>query len=88
MAREVILTERFDEAAISALATPKAVPCPACGSADVTEIWWGMPGADTIEEAERRGAILGGCCIEVNAPDFHCRACEHEWQDPLYADQR
>jgi hypothetical protein len=88
MAREVILTERFDEAAISALATPKAVPCPACGSADVTEILWGMPGPGTIEEAERRGAILGGCCIDANAPGFHCDRCGSRWPDPLYADQR
>lgn len=59
-------------------------PCPACGSTEVAKILWGMPDVEGFAAAERGDVELRGCCIDENAPDYTCRACHHEWQDPLY----
>jgi hypothetical protein len=51
--------------------------CPRCGSADVIEIVYGLPGLDA-EQAERRGEIeLGGC--ESHDEQWACRSCRHRW---------
>jgi hypothetical protein len=59
-------------------------PCPACGSGDVVEILWGMPGPAALDQAAGRDVEFDGCCIPENAPDFRCSECELEWRDPQY----
>ena len=53
--------------------------CPKCGSDKVAAIQFGNPSPEMIEEAERGHIVLGGCCIEEDDPEWHCKDCEHEW---------
>jgi hypothetical protein len=49
--------------------------CPACGSADVIAILYGLPGHEIFEQ-ERAGEIeLGGCIVFDDQPDWRCRTC-------------
>jgi hypothetical protein len=59
---------------------PKAKPkCPKCQSEDVARILFGYPSPEMFEGADRGDIVLGGCCVEVDDPDWHCKDCEHEW---------
>ncbi len=63
----------------------KRPKCPQCGSSNVAEILWGMP--VLTEELERElnegRIVLGGCCVDVDDPDWHCNDCECEFGDRL-----
>ena len=50
-------------------------PCARCGSTDVVEIVYGLPGADLWESSQRGEIELGGCVIEPDAPDYACGSC-------------
>jgi len=56
--------------------------CPRCGSKDTVKIVYGMP---TEELFNTDKYWIGGCCIEIGddgekiSPDYHCKACGHEW---------
>ena len=52
--------------------------CPDCGGR-LIPIVWGLPGRDLLESAERGEVFLGGCCVEINSPNYHCRSCGHEF---------
>lgn len=57
--------------------------CPECGSGkdEVIPIIYGMP-APELAEAEARGeVILRGCTVSVDDPQWHCKACGHEWRE-------
>lgn len=51
--------------------------CPKCGSERVAPILYGMPALN--EEIERdlkeEKLFLGGCCVSINNPEFHCFYC-------------
>jgi hypothetical protein len=49
--------------------------CPACGSADVVPILYGMPTAEGFKDAEAGLIALGGCCISNDDPSWACRTC-------------
>jgi len=58
--------------------------CPKCSSSKgVIRIVYGMPGSDTVEEAEKGKVMLGGCCVTDDDPDWHCKECKHVWSDSL-----
>ena len=58
----------------------RAAPiCPKCDSADVARIEYGFPSPEMIEGSDKGEIVLGGCCVEVNDPEWHCKDCEHEW---------
>jgi hypothetical protein len=49
--------------------------CPACGSADVVPILYGMPTAEMFEKAEAGLIALGGCCVSLDGPCWRCVSC-------------
>lgn len=57
-------------------------PCPVCGGSEVAHVVWGLPTAEAFEAARHDAIDFGGCCMTPEAPDFHCRTCDHTWQLP------
>jgi hypothetical protein len=53
--------------------------CPNCDSKDIVSIVYGYPGPELFEESDLGKVKLGGCCMEIDAPDRHCKDCEHQW---------
>jgi hypothetical protein len=49
--------------------------CPACASADVVPIVWGLPNEEDFKKAEAGEFALGGCCVSPDDPKWHCKAC-------------
>lgn len=60
----------------------KIAICPKCGSTRVVPYLYGMPSAEAWEEEKRGRLVLGGCCINEDSPDFHCKICGNDWVDP------
>ena len=59
---------------------PKQKPkCPECGSAEVVRIVFGYPTSEMFEASDRGEVELGGCCVEIDDPEWHCKDCEHRW---------
>jgi len=54
--------------------------CPACRHKTGVDILYGMPGPEAFEMAERHEIVLGGCCIDLGAPERSCTTCGHEWR--------
>jgi hypothetical protein len=54
--------------------------CGKCGSKDVVRIMYGYPTDEIFIKYEKGEVELGGCCQENNAPNWHCKACENEWE--------
>lgn len=51
--------------------------CPVCGFSPLASILWGMhPWSPKLEKDMAEGRIvLGGCCIEQDAPQWVCTRC-------------
>jgi len=62
------------------------IRCPRCKARAGIAIFRGYPAPDSMDdllEASRKGEVyLGGCLVSGDGPDWHCRACGHEWKDP------
>ena len=56
--------------------------CPKCGSRDVVPILYGLPGPETMAEAERGEIVLGGCVITGRDPRKRCMACGENFDRP------
>lgn len=56
--------------------------CTRCGSFDVLPIKYGFPTHEGFAAADRGEIRLGGCGIDVNYPQWHCRSCKHEFVTP------
>lgn len=58
--------------------------CPRCGSANTSEILWGLPEfSDELEKAlAEKKIVLGGCCMTVNDPVRHCHTCRKKYGAP------
>ncbi|MDD3366481.1 MAG: hypothetical protein WCS59_00560 [Sphaerochaetaceae bacterium] len=54
--------------------------CPKCGSTNTVRILYGFPAPEAVSLAEQGKVILGGCCVTLTDPEFHCKDCEHEWR--------
>jgi ribosomal protein L37AE/L43A len=52
--------------------------CPACGSARVARILYGLPAFSKRLEADMNAArvVLGGCCVTDDDPSWQCADCE------------
>lgn len=57
----------------------KLIICPHCGSTDSIEILYGMPTLEAYEASKRGELIIGGCCMEIGAPDRKCKGCGRKW---------
>jgi hypothetical protein len=57
--------------------------CPACGSIDgVMKVIFGMGDDDDDRLVDQGKAFLVGCVYDcITGPHWHCRSCEHGWQD-------
>lgn len=59
---------------------PKKVStCPKCQSKNIAAIVFGFPSPEMIEGEDKGDIVLGGCCVEVDDPEWRCKDCEHEW---------
>ena len=60
--------------------TDRMRKCPKCGSSkSVIKIVYGYPGVALAEDEREGKLILGGCCEKLDAPQWHCKECQHEW---------
>ena len=59
----------------------KPVNCPRCESELISWITYGLPGPELMDDAIKGDAILGGCDIKEDMPNWHCRDCKFEWYD-------
>ncbi len=57
----------------------KAEICPNCKGTNVSEIMYGLPSQEFMEELgkeENKGKyVLGGCCVSDNDPKYSCTDC-------------
>jgi len=51
--------------------------CPECRSENVARILYGLPDFDAIQEGlENKTIVLGGCCMDLEDPDYYCNICK------------
>lgn len=55
------------------------IECPQCRSVQIIPILYGLPGAELGLQQDEGKLKLGGCCIAPESPNWHCKACGHEW---------
>lgn len=62
----------------------KKVKCPKCEK-ELVEIFYGMPGPETIEKYKKGEVELGGCEILIDAPQpkYHCKYCDKDFYEDL-----
>ena len=46
-------------------------------------ILYGLYSPRIPQEVRDGRAVLGGCMPGRSKPDWHCKACLHEWYDPM-----
>jgi hypothetical protein len=62
---------------------PKVTPpCPGCGAAETIPVMYGYPSYQAFQQQEAGLIMLGGCLVDPDNPDWHCKVCCHEWQQP------
>ena len=63
------------------MSNKQPITCPYCNSRNIAKFLYGMPVFNVKLEKElaKGKVILGGCCIEMDAPTFHCNDCKKEW---------
>jgi hypothetical protein len=61
--------------------------CPACHSARVARILYGLPHftPELGKELDEGRVVLGGCCVFGDDPEWHCTACGHRWGRSAWA---
>lgn len=62
------------------MATPRKYRYPACGEKASVPILYGMPSYEAYEAAQRGESVIGGCCIDLDAPERQCTRCGHAWR--------
>jgi hypothetical protein len=58
---------------------PRGTTCPQCGSGDVAQLIWGLPGPELMEKADQGEVVLGGCVVPEQVPHLTCRSCDATW---------
>ena len=80
------IEDRFLENVINAKCY--GIVCEKCGSNEITEISYGLPGWLTVDEPvdpriekliEERRIVLGGCIKGEKSPRYYCRACSNKF---------
>ena len=56
--------------------------CPRCGAGDAIPVIVGMPSPELMEAEALGEVVLAGCVVMPDQPNWACRICRHEWQDP------
>jgi CheY-like chemotaxis protein len=54
-------------------------PCPKCSSARVAKILYGTDRLNRRDDLAAGTVVLGGVHRTLEAPDWHCRDCDHRW---------
>jgi hypothetical protein len=58
----------------------EATSCPQCGSRAALPIVYGLPGERLMARLAAGEVELGGCCVGPRDPEWHCKACGHDWR--------
>ena len=56
--------------------------CPKCGSTNVTRIVYGyvdLSDSTLNKELESGKAVLGGCMVSDDSPEYSCNDCQYSW---------
>ncbi|OQB35148.1 MAG: hypothetical protein BWY09_02417 [Candidatus Hydrogenedentes bacterium ADurb.Bin179] len=58
--------------------------CPRCGSENVARYLFGLPNwnPELMDKVTRKEVKLGGCCMSMNDPRYHCNACQLDFGFP------
>lgn len=58
--------------------------CPKCGSRRIARILYGMPAFDEkmAQQLKEEKLYLGGCCVSVAQPEYHCFGCKKDVGSP------
>lgn len=56
--------------------------CPNCSSENTVTIMYGKPAENLLIMIQNDQAMLGGCVINPDSPNMHCKDCGHEFIDP------
>ena len=64
---------------IKTLMSNQTPNCPSCKSDNVAAIAFGYPGPEMSEAASRGEIVLGGCIVNDDDPEWHCKDCKHNW---------
>lgn len=68
----------------------KNIQCDECGSEEITQISYGLPGWIVIDDdyeidpritslLEEKKIVLGGCCKNADSPKYFCRKCSNKF---------
>lgn len=58
----------------------KKPACPKCNKKDeVIPISYGFPTPEVFEKEQQGKVKLGGCCIELDGPDWYCKRDDIEF---------
>jgi transposase-like protein len=60
---------------------PGSQACPACGSALVVPVVYGMASPDVLEAYAAGRVTLGGVREPPGSPHWRCRDCDRTWDD-------
>jgi hypothetical protein len=58
-------------------ANPSCVKCKS--SKGVVPIVYGHPLLGLWESADRGEVVLGGCVVDDDSPEWHCKTCKKSW---------
>lgn len=56
--------------------------CPICSSDNTIKIMYGLPAGSTLVMVQNDQAMLGGCVLNPESPNMHCKDCGAEFIDP------
>ena len=52
--------------------------CPECRSTAIVSILYGYPSREFLGR-RRDDPVLGGCIVDDDSPDWHCKDCGHQF---------
>jgi hypothetical protein len=54
--------------------------CPNCGGRDILPFLWGLPTDEGLRKGKAGEAVICGCVMIGNEPEFRCKSCGYEWR--------
>lgn len=58
-----------------------SLSCPRCKGRSIVPIAYGLLNAEGLQKVRDGLIVSGGCLVGRENPDWHCKACDHEWHD-------